>query len=78
MAMRELEPWQQRLIEEKTALDEKLAALNVFINGDTYPTLTETSKAWRRSQRYYMYGYSQILGQIVADFKGEDPSDEPS
>jgi hypothetical protein len=76
--MSDLEAWQTRVVEEKAALDLKLAALNEFINGEKFATLTEISQAWRRSQRYYMFGYSEVLGQIIADFNtGENPHDEP-
>lgn len=70
--MPDYEPWQLRIIEEKTALDVKLAKLNEFMNGEKFAGLDEWQRAQLRSQRFFMFGYSEVLGQRIADFSTQE------
>lgn len=63
-------PFQQRVVEEVAALDEKLDKLVPFIdtNGifDTLPK-DEQTRMWR--QRIYMMEYSRVLHERIAKFE---------
>lgn len=63
-----LQPHQQRVIEEKEQLEERLAKLHGFIDGDLYSTLDEAERSRLRQQRYYMSGYLQALRERVDAF----------
>lgn len=61
---------QQRVVDEESALSEKLTALNKFINeNDIFKTLDEAEKVRLKAQAGYMKGYLDILGQRIAAFK---------
>jgi hypothetical protein len=67
----ELQPHQQRVIDEKTELDKKATALSHFIgNSDIFPTLDEAEQERLREQNDVMWQYSEILGARIAAFGG--------
>jgi hypothetical protein len=67
----ELQPHQQRVIDEKTELDKKATALSQFIgNSDIFPTLDEAEQERLREQNDVMWQYSEILGARIAAFGG--------
>lgn len=66
--------WQQRVVDEKAALDEKLKALNAFV--EKSPESMKLSKGQRTlltRQSATMKRYSDILGERIALFESDQP-----
>lgn len=64
-----MEAHQQRVVDEKTELDEKLAKLSSFINDSPiFPKLPIDEQARLYRQQAVMATYSEILGQRIAAF----------
>jgi len=63
-----MEAYQQRVVDEKTELDDKLAKLQAFIGGKIYETLPPEERGRLIHQRLCMQGYSQVLGERIAAF----------
>lgn len=61
-------PHQQRVIDEKAELDERLAKLLAFLNGDVVQTLSWPEQARLGDQCAIMAQYSSILGKRIAAF----------
>lgn len=62
-------PHQQRVVDEKAELDEKLTKLVAFIaENPIFKTLDEAEQHRLRLQRDYMQSYSNILGERIAAF----------
>lgn len=68
--MSELQPHQQRVVAEKTALDELLLKLRTFIsdNGPVYMRLPEAEKSRLIRQEKAMTDYSTVLGERIGAF----------
>ena len=65
-----MQPHQQRAVDEKTALDEKIAALSNFIGTNpTFGTLDSAEQGRLKEQNEIMLQYSEILGRRIAAFK---------
>lgn len=64
-----MQPHQQRVIDEKTELDGKIAALQKFIaQSPLFDGLT-VAERWRlTTQCHIMVQYSAILGERIAAF----------
>jgi hypothetical protein len=72
-----LEPHQQRVIAEKEQLDEKIAALGMFLAGELFPTLDVAEQIRLTMQFGIMQDYSGVLGERIAAFnKVEVPFDQ--
>lgn len=63
-----LAPHQQRVVEEKTALDEKLAKLLAFFDTATYAALATEDRLLLIAQHTHMRAYSDTLGTRIARF----------
>ena len=64
-----MQPHQQRVVEEKAALDEKAHALSQFIgHSDTFLTLDPAEQERLKEQNDVMWQYSEILGARIAAF----------
>lgn len=67
-----MQPHQQRVADEKTELDVKIAALAGFINdsspGARFLTLAEAERMRLYAQHRAMVAYSAILGERIAAF----------
>lgn len=61
-------PHQQRVIDEKTALDEKIAKLTSFLSTQTFADLHPIDKAMLKRQLLVMTEYSQILFDRINRF----------
>ena len=68
--MRYMKPWQARLVEEKSDLDERILKLNLYLskgdngNGDSHEyDDDENDLMWR--QLVYMESYANILGKRI-------------
>jgi len=63
-----MEPHQQRVVEEKTELDDKRSKLLSFFNTDLFRGLDQAEKDRLRTQHGIMGIYSDILNQRIAAF----------
>ena len=64
----ELQPHQQRVVDEKAELDKKAHALSDFIGSDIFPTLDAAEQERLKEQNDVMWKYSEILGARIAAF----------
>lgn len=64
-----LQPHQQRVIEEKAALDDKLMKLMAFFDSSTYANLPTEDRILLIAQHTHMKAYSDTLGTRIARFK---------
>ena len=64
-----MQPHQQRVVDEKTELDDKLTKLNQFITeSPIFTNLDDREKSRLIAQKAHMEGYSDILGERIASF----------
>jgi hypothetical protein len=63
-----MQPHQERVVQEKKDLDEKLAKLRLFFTGDIFGTLDEDEQNRLKRQENVMHLYSEILGERIAAF----------
>ena len=65
-----MEPYQQRVVEEKAELDVKLKRLRAFTSspGGTFHSLPAEEKERLAEQAMYMANYSEVLRQRIAAF----------
>jgi hypothetical protein len=71
--MEEYLPYQQRVVEEKSALEEKLGKLRTFFNSSTYAEMADTQSGRDEQDRLQeqadvMDKYRSILGERIAAF----------
>lgn len=67
--MSELQPHQQRVVDEKVELDKKANALSEFIgNNPTFDTLAPEEQERLKEQNDIMWQYSEILGARITAF----------
>jgi hypothetical protein len=66
-----MEPFQERVIEEKAELDKKCEALRRFLNSEGYRNLPLEERQRLRNQWDAMNTYSQILDERIAAFSLE-------
>lgn len=64
-----MEAFQQRVVDEKQALDEKIQKLTAFVVGSIFSGLDEDERSRLSIQLQHMIGYSEVLGQRIAAFK---------
>jgi hypothetical protein len=64
-----MQPHQQRVVDERTELDEKLTKLTQFIaESPIFAGLDDREKSRLIAQKAHMEGYSDILGERIAAF----------
>ena len=63
-----MQPHQQRVMDEKDALDGNVERLTAFLEGDTFRTLGVADQADLRVQLEQMTAYSNTLGRRIARF----------
>lgn len=66
--MSNLQPHQQRVVDEKEALDTKIAALSTFSQGVVFSSLDKEERDRLTLQHQVMQVYSAILGQRISAF----------
>ena len=66
--MTQLKPHQQRVVTEKSELDDKLAKLNSFFMTSIYDNLNADEKARLQRQAEHMRAYSDVLYERIAAF----------
>ena len=64
-----MEDYQERVVEEKKELDEKLAKLRAFQLSEKFDDLDNADQYLLNKQANYMDDYSYILGQRIVRFK---------
>ncbi len=63
-----MQPHQERVLQEKAELDERLAKLTAFLETDTYHALPDEDKELLRLQWALMCDLSDILAKRIARF----------
>lgn len=63
-----MQPYQQRVVEEKSELDKKIKALNTFIMTTNFSTLDPKEQDRLLGQVSAMEIYTAILGERIAAF----------
>lgn len=64
-----MKPYQERVIQEKKELDEKMDKLRNFINAGCPGVGSNDAEVKRLSrQMEYMFDYSRVLGERIAAF----------
>ncbi len=66
---RSYESFQQRVVDEKKELDDKINKLCVFETSPTFQNLPDDERDRLRRQRLIMIDYSDILRERIANFK---------
>lgn len=67
--MKELQPHQQRVVDEKTELDKKATALSNFIGlNPVFLQIDPAEQERLKEQNDVMWTYSEILGARIAAF----------
>lgn len=61
-------PHQQRVVDEKSQLDEKLEKLNGFFSTDTFKGLNADEQFRLKMQSLFMSGYSSTLKERIENF----------
>lgn len=61
-----MKPHEQRVVEEKTELDRRREALEVFMRGDHFRRLPLEEQQLMSAQLGLMHGYSAVLGMRIA------------
>lgn len=64
-----LQAHQQRVVEEKKELDEKLNKLNSFISSQFFLPINEDEKDRLKQQARIMHDYSNILKERINAFE---------
>lgn len=70
--------YQQRVIDEKAELDERLVKINKFFATGTFAELPQDEQDRMQRQAKVMKRYSEILGQRIDAFLGTTSVDSPS
>lgn len=63
-----LQPHQQRVVDEKNELSEKLGKLLAFFQTPTFAGLSEAERSRLRNQARFMDGYAAVLEERIAAF----------
>ena len=64
-----MQPYQQRVVDEKIELSDKLAKLLQFFQTTTFGALPEAEQSRLRNQARFMDGYAAVLEERIAAFK---------
>jgi len=62
-------PHQQRVVDEKDEVSDRLAKLLAFFQGPIFPALDEAERSRLRNQARFMDGYAAVLEERIAAFK---------
>jgi hypothetical protein len=62
-----MEPWQQRVVEERDALSAKLSALQAFIQGPKFQTVSPRHQCLMHRQALHMERYAAVLLLRIED-----------
>jgi len=64
-----MKPHQERVIQEKTELDEKIAKLRAFIEGPIFSALSDDERRRMHRQLHAMGDYSDALNDRIVAFE---------
>ena len=64
-----MEDYQERVVEEKSKLDERIVNLVGFIHSDRFYAVDQEERKRLRSQMYLMVDYSRILHERIDYFR---------
>lgn len=64
-----MEPHQQRVVDEKAELDEKIKKLETFLMRDVFCTLPEIEQSLLCTQAAIMRSYSAVLKERISTCK---------
>ena len=67
-----MEPHQQRVVDEKTALADKILKLSAFIEGGVFETLPVQEQHLLLAQFRHMRAYNFVLAQRIALWAKEE------
>jgi hypothetical protein len=67
-----MQEYQQRVVDEKKVLDDKLRALNGFLSGELVTTIRADEQYRMARQAEIMERYSRILGERIKFFEEQD------
>lgn len=65
----DLQPHQQRVVDEHAELSKRLSALLAFFQSPVFPTLSEAEQSRMRNQARFMDGYAAVLEERIVAFK---------
>lgn len=63
-----MKPHQQRVVDEKSSLDEKIEKLVAFMDSDASQVLSLTEEDDLEEQLRYMQKYSEVLERRISRF----------
>jgi uncharacterized protein YydD (DUF2326 family) len=63
-----MQPFQQRVVDEKKELDEKIDALESFLQSINFDAVPTAEQMRLKMQHGIMTDYSMILGERIAAF----------
>lgn len=63
-----MQPYQERVIIEKSELDTKIEKLETFLFGDGFPLLQKAEQIRMAQQFGYMRSYSEVLRERIENF----------
>ncbi len=64
----DLQPHEQRVVDEKAQLDERLGKLFAFFQTEKFTGLSEAERSRLRNQARFMDGYAAVLEERIAAF----------
>jgi len=64
-----MQEYQQRVVDEKVALDDKCEKLSKFFSSEKAKSLSPEERLMLAEQGYRMTQYSNVLGRRIAAFK---------
>ena len=67
----ERQPHEQRVVDEKEEVSERLAKLLSFFQGPIFPKLGEAERSRLRNQARFMDGYAAVLEERIDAFSAE-------
>ena len=65
---KELQPHQQRVVEERAELEDKLGKLQAFITGERFASVPDAEQGRLVLQHKLMESYALVLEQRIAAF----------
>lgn len=67
--MADLEPYQQRVVEERDELAPRVDRLHNFVNGASFESATVVEQGFLKAQLGYMQGYLNSLNSRIKLWK---------
>jgi len=67
--------WQQRVVDEKVSLEEKMKKLAAFFETETFEALDPAEQYRMHAQFFAMDNYARVLDDRITHFS-EQPADE--